>query len=163
MKKGSLLNEKNLKVVFILSGVFFLVYGILLCIFSNINTGVVLVGLIGVFLLCLGAFYNKIKELTSYGIFKKIKIFVIVLMIFEMSLILFIAFFGYSDNARYNEEAVIVLGAGIRGDKVTYPLKVRLDKAIEYHKKNPEALIVLSGGQGFQETVTEAYAMEHFC
>ena len=54
------------------------------------------------------------------------------------------------------------MGAGIRGDKVTLPLKMRLDKAIEYHYKNPDALIVVTGGQGLQETVTEAYAMEKY-
>jgi len=62
----------------------------------------------------------------------------------------------------YNEDAVIVLGAGVRGDRVTLPLKMRLDKAIEYHYKNPDALIVVTGGQGLQETVTEAYAMEKY-
>ena len=33
---------------------------------------------------------------------------------------------------------------------------------IEYHNKNPEALIVVTGGKGLQETVTEAYAMEKY-
>lgn len=39
---------------------------------------------------------------------------------------------------------------------------MRLDTAIQYHCKNPEAVIVVTGGQGFQETVSEAYAMEKY-
>ena len=83
-------------------------------------------------------------------------------MICSVAIVSFIAVYGQYDNADYNEDAVIVLGAGINGDKVTYPLKVRLDKAMEYHKLNPDAVIVVTGGQGFQETVTEAYAMEKY-
>ena len=39
---------------------------------------------------------------------------------------------------------------------------MRLDKAVEYSRKNSDAIIVVSGGQGLQETVTEAYAMENY-
>lgn len=57
---------------------------------------------------------------------------------------------------------MIVLGAGIRGEQVTLPLKMRLDKCNAYNKKNPEAFIVVTGGRGFQETITEAAAMEQY-
>ena len=86
----------------------------------------------------------------------------IILFCAELILVGFIAIYGQSDNITYKEDAVIVLGAGIRGDRVTLPLKMRLDKVVEYHSKNPDALIVVTGGQGFQETVTEAYAMEKY-
>ena len=101
---------------------------------------------------------------SCVGIFiqEYFKVFVIVILCIEFILVSFIAVFGIVDNISYNEDAVIVLGAGIRGDKVTLPLKMRLDKAIQYHSKNPEAVIVVTGGQGFQETVTEAYAMEKY-
>ena len=42
------------------------------------------------------------------------------------------------------------------------PLKLRLDKALEYHEKNPDALIIVSGGQGYGEDVTEAFAMKRY-
>ena len=105
-------------------------------------------------------FYKKIN--TKSKIYKTAKIAFFVILICGVAIVSFIAVYGQYDNADYNEDAVIVLGAGINGDKVTYPLKVRLDKAIEYHKLNPDALIVVTGGQGFQETVTEAYAMEKY-
>jgi uncharacterized SAM-binding protein YcdF (DUF218 family) len=54
---------------------------------------------------------------------------------------------------------LIVLGGGLRGDRLTIPLEQRLIKALEYHRRNPGALIVVSGGQGPGEDVTEASAM----
>jgi uncharacterized SAM-binding protein YcdF (DUF218 family) len=55
-----------------------------------------------------------------------------------------------------------VLGAGIRGERVTHMLSYRLDKAAQYSENNPQAIIVVSGGQGPQEDITEALAMERY-
>lgn len=79
-----------------------------------------------------------------------------------ISAILFIAVFGQIDTATYKEDAVIVLGAGLNGDKITLPLYYRLEKSIEYFNANPNAMIVVSGGQGRNETITEALAMERY-
>lgn len=145
-----------------LVGVVLTVYGLILCIMSNLNLGVVLVSFLGIVTLCIGVFYSKMKRVTNIKIFKICKIIFVLFLCAEVVLISFIALYGFSDNVDYNEDAVIVLGAGIRRDRVTLPLKMRLDKAIEYHYKNPDALIVVTGGQGLQETVTEAYAMEKY-
>jgi len=141
------------------TGLALLVNGLILSFIVNFNIGTVLVLLLGLFFTLWGYFYNKIKNNKFTKIIKYIVIFMLVA---EASLVSFIAIYGQKDNISYNEDAVIVLGAGIRGDEVTLPLKMRLDKAVEYHLKNPDALIVVSGGQGFQETVTEAYAMEKY-
>jgi len=145
-----------------LVGVVLTVYGLILCIMSNLNIGVVLVAVFGIVTLSIGLFYSKIKRVTTIKFFKICKILFVLSLCAEVALISFIAIYGFLDNVDYNEDAVIVLGAGIRGDRVTLPLKMRLDKAIEYHYKNPDALIVVTGGQGLQETVTEAYAMEKY-
>ncbi|MBQ8301910.1 MAG: YdcF family protein [Clostridia bacterium] len=151
-----------MSIILAVVGIVFCIYGLCLCLLSNLNLGVIMTLLLGVFFLGYGIFYKKIKLITQKGIMKAIKIFIIALICAETVLVGFIAIYGQRDNVNYNEDAVIVLGAGIRGDKVTLPLKMRLDKTIEYHNENPEALIVVSGGQGFQETVTEASAMEKY-
>lgn len=155
-------NKKRISVFITIVGIIMAIYGFILCAMSNLNLGVVLVFVLGVFVINIGIFYEKIHELTKSGVFKCCKVVVISLLCMELILVLFIAVYGAIDNVNYNENAVIVLGAGIRGDKITLPLKMRLDKAIQYHSKNPEAVIVVTGGQGFQETVTEAYAMEKY-
>ncbi len=146
----------------LLIGAAVFVYGLVLCIMMNLNLGVVLVVLLGILCLCSGLFYRQLKQLTSAGFFKYCKILLVVGLCMEIALVSFIAVFGFNDNVSYSEDAVIVLGAGIRGERVTLPLKMRLDKAVAYHLKNPEAYIVVTGGQGLQETVTEAYAMEKY-
>ncbi|MBQ4110983.1 MAG: YdcF family protein [Clostridia bacterium] len=148
--------------ILVIAGIIFIVYGLILSVISNLNLGVILTIMIGVLSLIYGIFSEKINEITSSGFLKYLKFFVIILFCTELILVGFISIYGQSDNISYKEDAVIVLGAGIRGDRVTLPLKMRLDKAIEYHHKNPDALIVVTGGQGFQETVTEAYAMEKY-
>lgn len=54
---------------------------------------------------------------------------------------------------------IVVLGAGLRGDKVTPLLAARIDRAIELLNKNPEAVLVMSGGQGPGEELSEGEAM----
>lgn len=59
-------------------------------------------------------------------------------------------------------ECVFVLGAGLKGDKPTLVLKERLDNTLKYFEKNPEVKIIVSGGQGFGETITEAEGMKRY-
>lgn len=61
-----------------------------------------------------------------------------------------------------NADAVIVLGAAVHGDEVTDTLRKRLDTAIEYYLENPETCIVVSGGMGSGENVSEAEAMRRY-
>lgn len=82
--------------------------------------------------------------------------------IFFLASVGILALYGSWDTATYEEDALIVLGAGLRGETVTMPLAYRLKSAAAYHKKNPDALIVVSGGMGRGETITEAQAMERF-
>ena len=51
---------------------------------------------------------------------------------------------------------VIVLGARVRGTKISNSLKQRLDRAIEYSEEYPNTVLVLSGGKGPGEEISEA-------
>lgn len=57
---------------------------------------------------------------------------------------------------------VIVLGAQVRGTKPSYNLRKRLDAAYEYLKENPETKVILSGGQGADEEISEAQSMAEY-
>ena len=50
----------------------------------------------------------------------------------------------------------------MRGRKITDSLKRRLDSALEYLKEHPDVHVIVSGGQGNDEEVTEAYAMAQY-
>lgn len=59
-------------------------------------------------------------------------------------------------------EYVLVLGAGLNGEEVGSVLKSRLDEAIKYYEQNKDTHIIVSGGQGEDEVISEALAMEHY-
>jgi len=54
---------------------------------------------------------------------------------------------------------VIVLGAGVNGTEPSLTLRERIDATYDYLSKNPEAVAILSGGQGEHEQITEASCM----
>lgn len=83
------------------------------------------------------------------------------LLIF-LGYLLFIGIFGSIKTTSYEEEALIVLGAGLKGENPSRQLRYRLDAAISYHENNPDAVIVVSGGQGENEEISEAEAMKMY-
>lgn len=145
-----------------LAGAMLSCYGAFMVKVSNFNLGVIMTCAVAVCVLLWGVFYEKIKSVTKSGVLKWVKYAAIFFVCIEAVLVGFLGLYGNFDNVTYDEEAVVVLGAGVRGDRVSIPLAMRLNEAVKYHEKNPEALIVVTGGQGYQESVTEAYAMEKY-
>lgn len=57
---------------------------------------------------------------------------------------------------------LVILGAGLRGEVPSIPLFQRLYASLEYVEINPNVRIVVSGGRGPGESITEADAMKRF-
>lgn len=62
-------------------------------------------------------------------------------------------------STRQAMDYVIVLGAKVDGTLPSKSLKKRLNKALEYAENNPNTILVLSGGQGRDEPLSEAQVM----
>lgn len=62
-------------------------------------------------------------------------------------------------NTVHEVRYLIVLGAQVRGTKITNSLMRRLDAAYQYLTDYPETIVIVSGGQGKGELITEADAM----
>lgn len=79
-----------------------------------------------------------------------------------VSLLLYSVIYG-SVGRRTGFDAIVVLGAGLIGDRVPPLLASRLDRALRLYRREVEAgrepLVVVSGGQGPDEAVSEAAAM----
>jgi uncharacterized SAM-binding protein YcdF (DUF218 family) len=82
---------------------------------------------------------------------------------------LFAALLAYSSlygriGRRTRADAIIVLGSGLLGDRVPPLLASRLDRAAECLRTaaGSDPVIVVSGGQGADETVSEAAAMSAY-
>ncbi len=61
-----------------------------------------------------------------------------------------------------NADYIVVLGAGIIGNKVTPLLAERIEKGIELLHYNPNAVLIMSGGQGSGEDIPESEAMADY-
>ena len=90
---------------------------------------------------------------------KVLKTLVFAIFILLMAYSIFVYSYGSTDNVTYGEDAVIVLGTTVNGDQPSKDLINRLDAAIEYHEQNPDAYIIVTGGQGTEENDTEASVM----
>ena len=80
---------------------------------------------------------------------------------------LFVALMLYSIlysrvNRLAGADAVIVLGSGLIGDRVPPLLASRLDRAVQVQQRSPGALLVVSGGKGSDELLSEAEAMSRY-
>ncbi|MGH1287182.1 YdcF family protein [Bacillus toyonensis] len=77
------------------------------------------------------------------------------------------AYFLYQFNRpRRNQDFIIVLGSGLINDKVPPLLASRINKAIDFYWKqaavNTPPIIIFSGGQGPDEGLPEAEAMQNY-
>jgi uncharacterized SAM-binding protein YcdF (DUF218 family) len=91
-------------------------------------------------------------------------------VVFAIILILMIAFSILEGLIIYNgsvkdiekPDYLLVLGAGLNYDKLSASLRYRLIETLEFYNKNPEVKIIVSGGQGKDEALSEALAMKNF-
>ena len=142
----------------IVCGLALIVNAVIMAILENIGIGTWLTLALGVALVAIGVFRKKIVSITPKAVVS------VVLAFFWIGVSLFSVLYGIGsdDSVHYHEDALIVLGCGVKGDEPGTNLTERLDRAVEYHKKNPDAIIVVSGGKGDDENVSEAYAMEQY-
>ncbi len=66
------------------------------------------------------------------------------------------AMFSHQDR---RTDCIIILGAQVKGRKITDSLKRRLDRAVRYLRSFPETKVIVSGGKGPGEDIAEADAM----
>ncbi len=151
-----------LRIVFSVLGAFMILNSSVLAVVSNFTFGNILEFIGGAALLVWGVFDNRIYSSKHKALWRTFKTLVVIGISTAVGFSMFLFAYGFTDTARYNERALIVLGAAVKGDRVSKPLQARLDKAVEYLNINTSAVVVVTGGQGPQESVTEAYAMEQY-
>ena len=66
---------------------------------------------------------------------------------------------GSSDPSALPADAVVVLGAGVNGTQPSLSLYTRVTAALDYLEENPDVPVVLTGGLGYGEEITEARCM----
>ena len=105
--------------------------------------------------------YLIYPRLTNQGQ-KIINGLLIVLVIYMISMFIVIGKQGAKNTTAFTEDCVLVLGGGIRGEQILPALQYRLDKCLEYLQHNPDVPVIVSGGQGRGETISESEAMKRY-
>ncbi|MFX0549546.1 YdcF family protein [Hathewaya histolytica] len=106
---------------------------------------------------CKGSSYNERR-----GVFKRL-ITALFILFFSFFIILegFIIYNGEVVD-KEKVDIVIVLGAGLKGRKLSQSLHQRMDMALTYLRDNPDMRVIVSGGKGPGEDITESEAMEEY-
>ena len=158
MKGDVKMKKRVMKILLTVIGSLLILNAIVMLITSNLNIGIIAEFILGVAVAVYGIFNDKFIA----GIPCAIKgIFWIGVGVVAVGVTLLLGY-GVTDNISGNEDAVVVLGSGIRGELLTVGLKNRLDRAVKIYSDNPDVTIIVSGGQGPQEDITEALAMERY-
>ncbi|MDL2293458.1 YdcF family protein, partial [Ruminococcaceae bacterium OttesenSCG-928-D13] len=127
---------------------------------SSFNMGHLVLWLCSVCLILYGIFHKQIDAFCQAGLGRVLKWIFFAGVTVYAGLFIFVAVSGYADQAQGDEKAIVVLGAGLRGERVSDVLRRRLDAALEAWEQNPGAVVVVTGGQGPGENIPEAAAMK---
>jgi uncharacterized SAM-binding protein YcdF (DUF218 family) len=151
--------------IFILLGIIGILDTVVLSIFTNgLNLGILFPGIIGTIIAFV--FINKeyrwfdltIRNKRVKGVFK----FAIIACIASFIIIESIIIFNVKCEKNAKVDYLMILGAGLRGKEISLTLQERMEKGVEYLRSNPEALVIVSGGQGPDEEISEAEAMKKY-
>lgn len=168
---------------FIFTGLFFLpfiaiiflpIWGTLFLLFSGVRliqregfrfTNLLALGLGTALVIYL--FFNPRLQVTESNVWivGLARIFVAIGVFFAVELVMyFLTTFSNSVHLRrYKFDHIIVLGAGLIGEKVTPLLASRINRGIAVWKKQEKpCYLIMSGGQGVDEVISEAEAMKRY-
>lgn len=151
-----------MNIILLILGIIFLVYFAFVNVvfgYTTFSSFYLVVGLIMI------VYYFSVKKLIQFSWFKKIiKPLKIIL---SVGIIIFVIVEGmiimYPKKSVEKSDYILILGAGIRGENLTTTLRDRLNAAIKYmDETNFKGNIIVSGGQGPGESITEAEAMKRY-
>lgn len=149
--------KSRLKFILLSLGIILLLWYLAPIVSNIFNIGNI-VGIIACVLIILfGAFYDKLPA----GFVKGVFIFAAVVL----AVVVLPLSFNMAKYANYKTDdgaqTVIVLGCKVNGDSPSRFLNDRCKAAAKYLKDNPDAVAILSGGQGPDEYISEAQCMEN--
>lgn len=142
---------------------------LLLLINGGVNLGTILPGVVGGFLISwvLGrAYFWKLTDLINNRPWAS-KLRQGVIFISLMGLLSLVMVEGeIISNSRPDPvvevDYLIILGAGLNGEQLSWTLLERMQKGLDFLEEYPKVKVILSGGQGPGEKISEAEGMRRF-
>ena len=154
-----------LRAVFILLGAALIADTLFVLTRSSPNLGVIMPAVLGAPLLLIGLLTPIFRALCAKSRVFRAFAFALSLAYLVFGLVFALTTGLIIKNSAFPEDGadvLIVLGGGIRGNYPTLTLKYRLDAAVEYLDRSPGTTVVVSGGQGPNEIVSEASVMRSY-
>ena len=151
-------------VIFIALGILCLLYCISIGLFMGYGTSFFLIwGVGGACLAALGWLIGQEKRMNALPGWLKAGAVIIA----SVCLLIFVAVEGlilsqFGAQAPDGADYCIILGAQMKTHGPSDVLRRRLDAAIEYLEENPYTTVIVSGGQGTNEPMTEAQGMYEY-
>lgn len=138
---------------------------VLLAIGSVLNFGILFPLLAGIVLIVYNSLYLKgkfsISKIKNVFLRRFIRLccwgFIVSFILVEG-----LIFWNVSPDSYTDVDYAIILGGGIKGGEVTKTLQFRLDEGILFLKEHPDLKVIVSGGKGYGETISEGEAMEKY-
>ncbi|QNU67751.1 YdcF family protein [Ruminiclostridium herbifermentans] len=160
------MKTKLIKIILICIAIAGIIDTIILAIRSgNVDTGILSPSIGGVFIIFLLLFIRTEhykKKLKLYNKIGKVLLGLFIVWFISFAALTIVILTSAVSQSDEKVDSVIVLGAGLKGDKPTLVLQERLNYTIEYLNKNTDAIAVVSGGQGIGEIITEAEGMKRY-
>lgn len=132
---------------------------------SNGHLGTALPAVLGAPLVLLALFYPALTAWFATPLGHACKVLLTCLYVAALLLAAAMTAFlkhAEHDNVEPNRDVLIVLGCAVRNGRPSLTLRYRLDAALAYLSQSPDTTVVVSGGQGPQESVSEARAMADY-
>lgn len=150
-------------VLFGILGILFILYCIGIAIVGFGTYFFLVWGLAGVLSLLLAAFLANRELVARLPVWLK----VIAVTLFCLGLVLFGTVEGmiltqFHASPAPGADYVIILGAQWKSQGPSEVLRRRLDSAAKYLEQNPDTIVIVSGGQGSNEPVSEAAGMRQY-
>ncbi len=151
-----------LRVICILIGAAIFINGICVMLAANLTMGTWLTILLGLIILLPSVFIEHTKRLMTYPLFKALAVCTAFCGMLMLCTTGFLYAYGNNNKVTYNEDYLLILGCGVRGEEPSQALRERLDTALQYLERNDSCKIIVSGGQGHDEDISEAEAMRRY-
>jgi len=162
MKFLKKINKFHGNIILLILGIFISLYFTITSIYwGRFDVFNFLVSLIGVFIIILSFKINsiiiKIKKwpkLIRYFLKIAFVCFILSFVIFQSSIL-----YNMRNTSKAGADYVIVLGCQVVGEYASLPLLGRGYVAVRYLEKNPETKVIVTGGRGPGENISEAEAL----
>ncbi len=149
-----------LSYIYIILGILFLIYTVVLAFGAHGSMFFIIWGMFGIIGIAVGILRLKgcILPRIPLIIVRSFIIALLVLFVFVEALI----FTHFHKDTGEKSDYLIVAGAQVIGNQPSPVLRYRLDTALEYLRKYPETICIVTGGKGSNETKPEAVVMADY-